>query len=51
MGLDPQTQADARTKKHPDVCNGYLPTEPASEEEQDGLRGMLRLLVPRQFQQ
>jgi uncharacterized protein YqeY len=33
MGLDPQTQGDARTKKHADVCNGYLPTELASEEE------------------
>jgi hypothetical protein len=33
MGLDPQTQGDAQTKKHVDVCNGYLPTELASEEE------------------
>jgi hypothetical protein len=33
MGLDPQTQGDARTKKHADVCNGYLPTELASEQE------------------
>jgi hypothetical protein len=33
MGLDPQTQGDARTKKHADVCNRYLPTELASEEE------------------
>jgi hypothetical protein len=33
MTLDPQTQGDARTKKHTDVCNGYLPTEMASEEE------------------
>jgi hypothetical protein len=33
MGLDPQTQGDARTKKHADVCNGYLPTELASEGE------------------
>jgi hypothetical protein len=31
--LDPQTQGDARTKKHADVCNGYLPTELADEEE------------------
>jgi hypothetical protein len=31
MGL--QTQGDARTKKHAEVCNGYLPTELASEEE------------------
>jgi len=33
MPLDPQTQVDARTKKHADVCNGYLPTELAREEE------------------
>jgi hypothetical protein len=33
MSLDPKTQGDARTKKHADVCNGYLPTELASEEE------------------
>jgi len=33
MGLDPQTQGDARTKRHADVCNGYLPTKLASEEE------------------
>jgi hypothetical protein len=33
MTLDPQTQGDARTKKHADVCNGYLPTELASEEK------------------
>jgi hypothetical protein len=33
MVLDPQTQGDARTKKHADVCNGYLPTELATEEE------------------
>jgi hypothetical protein len=33
MGLDPQTQGDARTKKHADVCNGYLPTKLAIEEE------------------
>jgi hypothetical protein len=33
IGLDPQTQGDARTKKHADVCNGYLPTELANEEE------------------
>jgi hypothetical protein len=33
MGLDPQTQGDARTKKNADVCNGYLPTELANEEE------------------
>ena len=33
MGLDPQTPGDARTKKHAAVCNGYLPTELASEEE------------------
>jgi hypothetical protein len=33
MRLDPQTQGDARTKKHADVCNGYLPTELANEEE------------------
>ena len=33
MTLDPQTQGDVRTKKHADVCNGYLPTELASEEE------------------
>jgi hypothetical protein len=33
MGLDPQTQGDARTKKHVDVCNGYLPTELANEGE------------------
>jgi hypothetical protein len=33
MTLDPQTQGDARTKKHADVSNGYLPTELASEEE------------------
>jgi hypothetical protein len=33
MGLDPQTQGDARTKKHADVCNGYLPTELANEEK------------------
>jgi len=33
MGLDPQTQGNARTKKHADVCNGYLPTELANEEE------------------
>ena len=33
MDLDPQTQGDARTKKHADVCNGYLPTELASGEE------------------
>jgi hypothetical protein len=32
MRLDPQTQGDARTKKHADVCNGYLPTELADEE-------------------
>jgi hypothetical protein len=25
MSLDPETQGDARTKKHADVCNGYLP--------------------------
>jgi hypothetical protein len=31
--LDPQAQGDARTKKHADVCNGYLPTGLASEEE------------------
>lgn len=33
MSLDPQTQGDARTKKHADVCNGYLPTELANEDE------------------
>ena len=33
MSLDPQTQDNTRTKKHADVCNGYLPTELASEEE------------------
>jgi hypothetical protein len=33
MSLDSQTQGDARIKKHADVCNGYLPTELASEEE------------------
>jgi len=33
MGLDPQNQGDARTKKHAWVCNEYLPTELASEEE------------------
>ena len=33
MGLDPRTQGDARTKKHADVCNGYLPTELANEEK------------------
>jgi hypothetical protein len=33
MGLDPQTQGDARTKKHAHLCNGYLPTELASEQE------------------
>jgi hypothetical protein len=33
IGLDPQTQGDARTKKHADVCNGYLPTELANDEE------------------
>ena len=33
MSLDPQTQGDTRTKKHADVCNGYLPTEVANEEE------------------
>jgi hypothetical protein len=31
MNLDPQTQGDARTKKHADVCNGYLPNELASK--------------------
>jgi len=31
--LDPQTQGDARIRKHADVCNGYLPTELADEEE------------------
>jgi hypothetical protein len=33
MGLDPQTQGGARTKKHAAVCNRYLPTKLASEEE------------------
>src|SRR5580765_4167706 len=33
MRLDPQIQGDARSKKHADVCNGYLPTELANEEE------------------
>jgi len=33
MGLDPRTQGDARAKKDADVCNGYLPTESANEEE------------------
>ena len=33
MGLIPLTQGDARTKKHAEVCNGYLPTKLASEEE------------------
>jgi hypothetical protein len=32
MSLDFQTQGDARIK-HADVCNGYLPTELAGEEE------------------
>ena len=36
MRLDPRTQGDARTRKHADVCNGYLPTELASEEERKG---------------
>ena len=26
MTLDPQTQGDARTNKHADVCKGHLPT-------------------------
>jgi len=26
MSLDPQTQGDARIRKHADVCNGYIPT-------------------------
>ena len=33
MSLDSRTQGDARTKKHAEVCNGYLPTDLASEEE------------------
>ena len=33
MTLDPQTQGDARIQKHANVCNGYLPTELADEEE------------------
>ena len=33
LTLDPQTQGDARTQKQADVCNGYLPTELANEEE------------------
>jgi hypothetical protein len=32
MSLDPQTQGDARTKKHADVCTGYLPTALADDE-------------------
>lgn len=32
MGLDPQTQGDARAKKHADVCKGYRATELPDEE-------------------
>jgi hypothetical protein len=46
MGLDPQTQGDARTKQHADVCSGYLPTELANEEERKmGCAECLRLVV------
>jgi hypothetical protein len=32
MRLDPRTQGDARTKKHADVCNIYLPEDLLLEE-------------------
>jgi len=47
MGLYPQTQGDARTKKHAAVCTGYLlhPAGPFPERSCHESRGLRRVPI------